>query len=81
MINDERCFELYGFDVMIDEEMKPWLIEVNSSPSMSANTPNDYTTKIGLLEDTFTILDLEKVLTGNEVQVGGFDLIYKGHLL
>ena len=66
MINDDRCFELYGFDVMIDEDMKPWLIEVNSSPSMSANTPSDYQTKLALLEDTFTILDMEKVLTGSE---------------
>jgi tubulin polyglutamylase TTLL9 len=33
---------------------------------MTANTPNDYETKLGLLEDVFTILDIEKVLTGNE---------------
>lgn len=26
MQNDKRCFELYGFDVMIDAELKPWLI-------------------------------------------------------
>jgi len=30
-----------------------------------------------LLDDTFTIVDMEKVLSGNEVQVGGYDLIYK----
>jgi len=32
-----------------------------------------------LLEDTYTLLDFEKLLKGDEEQVGGFDLIYKGN--
>lgn len=78
IINDKHCFELYGFDVLLDENLKPWLIEINSSPSMTANTPTDYETKLGLLEDVFAILDIEKILTGQEEQIGGFDLICRG---
>jgi tubulin polyglutamylase TTLL9 len=66
IMNDKHCFELYGFDVLLDDNLKPWLIEINASPSMTANTPTDYETKLGLLEDVFTVLDLERVLTGQE---------------
>merc|ERR1719213_1086347 len=77
MIQDKHCFELYGYDIMISSDLKPWLIEVNASPSLSANTPHDYEMKFAVLDDTLTILDFEKYLTGNEVQIGGFDLLYR----
>ena len=77
MINDKHCFEMYGYDVMIDDNLKPWLIEVNSSPSVTADTPTDYELKFGLLDDVWTILDVEGKLGGVvEPVVGGFDLVY-----
>lgn len=77
MIQDKNCFELYGYDILISESLKPWLIEVNASPSLTATTDKDYDLKTGLLDDTLTVLDLEKYLTGTEKQLGGFDLLYK----
>jgi tubulin polyglutamylase TTLL9 len=50
---------------MIDGSLKPWLIEVNGGPSMSANTPFDCKLKCGLIDDVLTIVDLEGMLAGN----------------
>jgi tubulin polyglutamylase TTLL9 len=46
---------------MFDSNLKPWLIEINGSPSMTANTPIDRNLKNGLLDDTLTIVNLEKM--------------------
>merc|ERR1712187_785844 len=80
MIHDKHCFELYGYDVLIGVDYKPWLLEVNASPSLTANTVADYEMKFGMLDDVLSILDVERYLTGNETQIGGFDLLYRDGL-
>ena len=50
MNSDKHCFEIYGFDVLIDDKLKPWLIEVNASPSLSATTANDRIMKYSVIK-------------------------------
>jgi tubulin polyglutamylase TTLL2 len=54
---DARCFELYGFDILLDDHLKPWLIEVNFSPSLGGDSTTDQTVKEGLIEDVIDTLD------------------------
>jgi tubulin polyglutamylase TTLL4 len=43
------CFELYGFDIIIDSDLKPWILEVNISPSFSSSSPFDKNLKTKLI--------------------------------
>ena len=43
---------------MLDDKLKPWLLEVNYNPSLSANTPLDWSIKSQVISDTFKILNV-----------------------
>ena len=52
-----NSFELFGYDVLIDDALRPWLIEVNSSPSMETDCAFDAATKAELVRDTIALVD------------------------
>lgn len=51
-----NCFELFGFDILIDSEFKPWLVEVNLSPSLATDSLLDMQIKSQLIADTFNLI-------------------------
>ena len=38
---NSMCFEILGFDILLDYKYRLWLLEVNHSPSFSTDTPLD----------------------------------------
>lgn len=55
-----NCFELFGYDILIDSDLKPWLLEVNLSPSLATESPLDLTIKGNLLADTFNLIGVKR---------------------
>lgn len=60
MTNDRHCFECYGYDIIVDEDVRPWLIEVNASPSLSATTSSDRMMKHCIISDVLDIVVPER---------------------
>ena len=73
-----NSFELFGYDVMIDENLNVYLIEVNLSPAL------DYSTKITeklvklMLEDLIQVVIDNKDVNEKMNSIGKFTKIYQG---
>lgn len=52
------CFEILGFDIFLDDKLKPWILEVNHSPSFSTDSPLDFKVKKDLITDTIKLLNI-----------------------
>ncbi|KAA3676490.1 tubulin polyglutamylase TTLL4 [Paragonimus westermani] len=50
--------ELFGFDIFLDEDLQPWLLEVNVSPSMHSDSPLDAKIKGNIVKDMLNIAGL-----------------------
>lgn len=55
---DSVCFEILGFDILLDDKLKPWVLEVNRCPSFGANQQIDFDIKSKLLIESFDLLHL-----------------------
>nr|XP_047902228.1 tubulin polyglutamylase TTLL13 isoform X2 [Anser cygnoides] len=52
------CFEILGFDILLDRKLKPWLLEVNHSPSFTTDSRLDHEVKDALLCDTINLINV-----------------------
>lgn len=55
----DSCFELYGFDILLDKDLKAWLMEVNVSPALKASSTNDYEIKREMVTDLFNLVGVK----------------------
>ncbi|ELT87730.1 hypothetical protein CAPTEDRAFT_181006, partial [Capitella teleta] len=71
----KNAFELYGADFMITEDYKPWLIEINSSPTMSPSSKVTQHLCSSVLEDSVKVV-LDRKFNKN-ADLGNWELMYK----
>ena len=58
--SSNACFEILGVDVMLDEKLKCWLVEVNHSPSFATDSELDRDVKESLITDTLRLVRLDQ---------------------
>ena len=55
-LSSSRCFEVLGFDIMLDEKLQPYLIEVNDLPSFGTDAPLDKAIKSKVIEQAMSVV-------------------------
>jgi len=50
-----RCFQILGFDILLDKELKPHVLEVNYRPSLEYHRAPERRLKVGMVRDAVHI--------------------------
>ena len=55
---NNMCFEILGMDVLLDTDLKPWILEVNHTPSFTIDSELDKKVKSELICDTLKLMNI-----------------------
>ncbi|CAI2372890.1 unnamed protein product [Moneuplotes crassus] len=64
---NQNLYELFGFDILIDDQLKPWFLEVNLSPNPKISSNLNGKIKTKLYSDLYSLVGFKKLETGTPV--------------
>lgn len=72
--NDYSSYELFGFDIILDQEFKPWILEVNITPSLKSESDVDKNVKYKVIRDMFNLVgyNLPPLAPEEQARLAGF---------
>ena len=75
-----NLFEVYGVDILLTDNLDPWLIEFNLNPSLNCDSELDMKIKSKLLTDMFNIIGLVPFTHNEKIQLIDKEIIYKDYI-
>lgn len=57
-ISNAMCFEVLGFDVILDSKARPYILEVNHTPSFTTDSPLDWKIKKRVIRDALILMNI-----------------------
>ena len=58
--NPVLCFEIFGYDFILDNDFKPWILEINNNPGLGISSPVILKLVPRMLDDAFR-LTIDKI--------------------
>jgi hypothetical protein len=55
---NHMCFEVLGFDILIDQQCRPILLEVNHTPSFATDSKLDHDLKSSVIRDAIILMNI-----------------------
>ena len=57
-LSNSMCFEVLGFDVILDQNARPYILEVNHTPSFTTDSPLDWKIKKRVIKDALVLMNI-----------------------
>lgn len=57
-LKNNTCFQLFGVDIILDQQLNPYLLEFNKGPDMSPKNKTDRQIKTKVEEDMFNLVNI-----------------------
>ena len=79
-VNSVNLFEIFGIDILIDERLRPWLMEVNLNPSLNSDNKLEKEIKYKLIPDIMNIIGLIPYSHDGNYKIYDLEPFYKNNI-